>query len=126
MPRHPSRNWLMMSVKLEEDVVRRFVRILLVVARYFDVQVPSGDATLEAAFKMILLGEQIDVIFEVDRQKMLARRAKRRRPKLLADGGRSRHPRKSCTRRQTTICAELEGRSQRRSIRLAERIRENK
>ena len=50
--------------ELIQDVVRRFVRTPLFVARYFDVQARSGDATLQAAFKTTSLGEQIDAFLK--------------------------------------------------------------
>jgi superfamily II DNA or RNA helicase len=50
--------------ELIQDVIRRFVRTPLFVARYFDVQDRSGDATLQAAFKTTSLGDQIDAFLK--------------------------------------------------------------
>jgi ERCC4-related helicase len=46
--------------ELIQDVIRRFVRTPLFVARYFDIHARSGAATLQAAFKTTSLGEKID------------------------------------------------------------------
>jgi superfamily II DNA or RNA helicase len=55
--------------ELIQDVVRRFVRTPLFVARYFDVQARSGDATLKAAFDArdmsgASLGDKIDAFLK--------------------------------------------------------------
>jgi ERCC4-related helicase len=55
--------------ELIQDVVRRFVRTPLFVARYFDVQARSGEATLKAAFDArdmsgASLGDKIDAFLK--------------------------------------------------------------
>jgi ERCC4-related helicase len=55
--------------ELIQDVVRRFVRTPLFVARYFDVQARSGESTLQAAFDTrdmsgASLGEKIDAFLK--------------------------------------------------------------